>query len=512
MQIVLRIQAVFIGNGTHDAACVQVAQNRTGIGAFFHLAGENFCGVPVGNVLNGAAQILGGVANGGAHGADLPGDGTHDAAEGIRRVVDGIHDGVQRGTGGGKAAVGVVDGRVDGVPVGGIGVIPVGQQGIQSVLGIHEGIVEVVHLNAHVRIAVLNGGKRLPREIAYGAKLGLENLHCVLGVLDEGGRLHLADDAAHFLAAINLSKVFAFVEIPGLGSGNAADVVAHVLIAHVATVFALADDAAAGTGDTADVRYGADGFASGDGLQGNVGKLDLIFLGGGVDPGAVVAAADNAKVISHDATDPVVAGDDAFGMAAVDDTGDGVDAGDAAHVIRAGNRAVKEAVLDFTGIVSGNAAHGAAAPVGDDFSRDREVLNERGSVNIAEKSHIRAVLRDAEAGDGVTVAVKIAAENGNPCKIYACKVNIRQQNHTQVPAVAVQAAVFRKVQKLLLTQNAQGRSFFGGRCLIGVLGFLGQRRYRQAENEKQTQQKRGNSFYQVTHCLLLLPLRIRPAF
>ena len=510
LQIVLRIQTVFIGNGTHDAACVQVAQNRTGIGAFFHLAGENFCGVPVGNVLNGAAQILGGVANGGAHGADLPGNGAHDAAEGIRRVVDGIHDGVQRGTGGGKAAVGVVDGRVDGVPVGGIGVIPVGQQGIQSVLGIHEGIVEVVHLNAHVRIAVLNGGKRLPREIAYGAKLGLENLHCVLGVLDEGGRLHLADDAAHFLAAINLSKVFTFVEIPGLGSGNAADVVAHVLIAHVATVFALADDAAAGTGDTADVRYGADGFASGDGLQGNVGELNLVFLGGGVDPGAVVAAADNAKVISHDATDPVVAGDDAFGMAAVDDTGDGVDAGDAAHVIRAGNRAVKEAVLDFTGIVSGNAAYGAAAPVGDDFSRDREVLNERGSVNIAEKSHIRAVPGDAEAGDGVTVAVKIAAENGNPCKIYAGEVNIRQQNHTQVPAVAVQTAVFRKVQKLLLTQNAQGRSFFGGRCLIGVLGFLGQRRYRQAENEKQTQQKRGNSFYQVTHCLLLLPLR--PAF
>ena len=512
LQIVLRIQAVFIGNGTHDAACVQVAQNRTGIGAFFHLAGENFCGVPVGNVLNGAAQILGGVANGGAHGADLPGNGAHDAAEGIRRVVDGIHDGVQRGTGGGKAAVGVVDGRVDGVPVGGIGVIPVGQQGIQSVLGIHEGIVEVVHLNAHVRIAVLNGGKRLPSEIAYGAKLGLENLHCVLGVLDEGGRLHLADDAAHFLAAINLSKVFTFVEIPGLGSGNAADVVAHVLIAHVAPVLALPDDTAAGTGNAADIRYGADGFASGDGLQGNVGELNLVFLGGGVDPGAVVAAADNAKVISHDATDPVVAGDDAFGMAAVDDTGDGVDAGDAAHVIRAGNCAVKEAVLDFTGIVSGNAAYGAAAPVRDDFSQDREVLNERGSVNIAEKSHVGAVLRDAEAGDGVTVAVKIAAENGNPCKIYAGEVDIRQQNHTQVPAVAVQTAVFRKVQKLLLTQNAQGRSFFGGRCLIGVIGFLGQRRYRQAENEKQTQQKRGNSFYQVTHCLLLLPLRIRPAF
>ena len=413
MQIVLRIQAVFIGNGTHDAACVQVAQNRTGIGAFFHLAGENFCGVPVGNVLNGAAQILGGVANGGAHGADLPGNGAHDAAEGIRRVVDGIHDGVQRGTGGGKAAVGVVDGRVDGVPVGGIGVIPVGQQGIQSVLGIHEGIVEVVHLNAHVRIAVLNGGKRLPREIAYGAKLGLENLHCVLGVLDEGGRLHLADDAAHFLAAINLSKVFAFVEIPGLGSGNAADVVAHVLIAHVATVFALADDAAAGTGNAADVRYGADGFASGDGLQGNVGELNLVFLGGGVDPGAVVAAADNAKVISHDATDPVVAGDDAFGMAAVDDTGDGVDAGDAAHVIRAGNRAVKEAVLDFTGIVSGNAAHGAAASVRRDRSRNGEILDDRRGVNIAKQTHVGAVLRDAEAGDSVAVAVEIAAENGD---------------------------------------------------------------------------------------------------
>ena len=95
--------------------------------------------------------------------------------------------------------------------------------------------------------------------------------------------------------------------------------------------------------------------------------------------------------------------------------------------------------------MSGNAAHGAAAPVGDDFSRDREVLNERGSVNIAEKSHVGAVPGDAEAGDSVAVAVKIAAENGNPCKIYAGEVNIRQQNHTQVPAVAVQTAVFRKL-------------------------------------------------------------------
>lgn len=160
--------------------------------------------------------------------------------------------------------------------------------------------------------------------------------------------------------------------------------------------------------------------------------------------------------------------------------------------------------------MSGNAAHGAAAPVRRDRSRNGEILDDRRGVNIAKQTHVGAVLRDAEAGDSMTVAVKIAAENWNPCKIYAGEVDIRQQNHTQVPAVAVQTAVFRKVQKLLLTQNAQGRSFFGGRCLIGVLGFLGQRRYRQAENEKQTQQKRGNSFYQVTHCLLLLPLR--PAF
>lgn len=55
----------------------------------------------------------------------------------------------------------------------------------------------------------------------------------------------------------------------------------------------------------ADIRYGADGFTSGDGVQRDVGELYLVFLGGGVDPGAVVAAADNAKVISHDAADPV---------------------------------------------------------------------------------------------------------------------------------------------------------------------------------------------------------------
>lgn len=103
----------------------------------------------------------------------------------------------------------------------------------------------------------------------------------------------------------------------------------------------------------------------------------------------------------------MVAGDDAFGMAAVDDTGDGVDAGDAAHVIRAGNRAVKEAVLDFTGIVSGNAAYGAAASVRRDRSRNGEILDDRRGVNIAKQTHVGAVPGDAEAGDSVAVAVKL---------------------------------------------------------------------------------------------------------
>ena len=80
--------------------------------------------------------------------------------------------------------------------------------------------------------------------------------------------------------------------------------------------------------------------------------------------------------------------------------------------------------------MSRNAAHGAAASVRRDRSRNGEILDDRGGVNIAKQTHVGAVPGDAEAGDSVAVAVKIAAENGNPCKIYAGEVDIGHQNHT----------------------------------------------------------------------------------
>ena len=146
-------------------------------------------------------------------------------------------------------------------------------------------------------------------------------------------------------------------------------------------------------------------------------------------PPMVVAAADNAEVIARDAADPVAAGHAAACVAAVENAGNGIDADDTAHIICAGNRPVKEAVQNFAGIVSGNAAYGAAASVGSDFSRNREILNQRGIVNIAEQAHVGAVLGDAETGDGVAATVKTAAENGDPGKIHVCEVDIGHQNH-----------------------------------------------------------------------------------
>ena len=184
----------------------------------------------------------------------------------------------------------------------------------------------------------------LVHQTGHGVQLFFQDLEGVFFVFDLRGRFHLANNAADFLTALNFSVIAAVHDVADLGSGDTAHIVTHAGVANVCLVFAAADDTAAAAGNAADVGDGVDGFGTGQGIQRNVRNLDLILLGCGVDPGFVGAAADHTQILTGNTAHEVVTVEITDGAAVFDDTGNLIEARDAADPVCAGDGAPKTAV------------------------------------------------------------------------------------------------------------------------------------------------------------------------
>ena len=127
-------------------------------------------------------------------------------------------------------------------------------------------------------------------------------------------------------------------------------------------------------------------------------------------------------VFAHNAADEVGTVDAAGGGAVVDGAAAQVGAGDAAHNGRTGGNALEPAVDERTGVAADNAAHGGAAAGGHRTAAHGQVVHHAVRLDVAEEARYRAIVHQAQAADGVAVAVKGTAEGGDTGKVHAGQV------------------------------------------------------------------------------------------
>ena len=208
-----------------------------------------------------------------------------------------------------------------------------------------------------------------------GVQLLLKNLQGVLHINYGGGRLHLSHDAAHLFAAEYIRRICTVRKVAGLGSRDAADVVAHLPVAHGFLIAAGADDSGADSGDTADIRHSVGGLRIADGVQGDVGQLHGVLLGGSIDARPVLALANDAHIFTGNAAHKMLALDCPFRQTVLNGAGNRVSSRDAAHIAASGKASPKSTPGNGSTVVSRNAAHFRPAAAGMNLGLHSQVLH-----------------------------------------------------------------------------------------------------------------------------------------
>ena len=143
--------------------------------------------------------------------------------------------------------------RLDGLAADGNAVLGLLQQVLDGVAGAGHAAFQCVQLVGQVAAGGAGVVAGAVDQRLQGAHLIAEFLQRVFGVFQRAAGLHLADDAAALLAGVDGAVVDAALDVAGLAACNAADIVAHVLVANGAAVHAGADHAAGLACDAADV-------------------------------------------------------------------------------------------------------------------------------------------------------------------------------------------------------------------------------------------------------------------
>ena len=268
-----------------------------------------------------------------------------------------------------------------------------------------------------------------------------------------------------------------------------------MLIAHYAVVHAVANHTRGIAGHAAYVCNVGARLRSGEVLQGQIRQIHVVLLHGGVHVAAIEGSGHRTVVVAHNAAHKVLAVSNAGAGAADDHAGGFVHTGNAAHFGRAGHHTGEPAALNGALVLTGNAAHRAAASAGNHIAGDGQFIDERALLHIAEETHGRSVLRQRNAGNAVAAALEFAPEGGNALKIHAGQVNVLVQDHQLVLAPAVQSAVLRQAHQILCRSNVDG--------LLLRLIFRQSCPRQHGQQHAQAEQRRQNplrSVFQFAHC------------
>ena len=395
-----------------------------------------------------------------------------------------------------EAAADVVLRRLNGIPIRKFQIFQVRDQRSHRVLRIPHIVHHAVHLVDDPCSGTLQIGTGLADGLSQTVQLPHEDLQSIFFKFHHRGGLHLTGDAADLFPSENLAPVLAVQNAAGLGARDTADVVTHAGISHIGMVSAVTDHADAVTGNTADIRDRTGSFGMKHGIQRNIRQFNFVFPGGLIDGRMVFTAADGTRVFSGDAAYKVAAENAAADTAIFNGAGDHVFTSDTADVLLAGHGTGEAAAPENAVVLTGKTADPAAGAFAPDLTFQMQIADHSGFRQIPEEALVRALHGQIQAPDGMAVSFKPSAENGNTGKIHSRQIQVRPEVYHQIPAVAVQTAVFHQFCKTVRICNR--KYFFLGRHLLIRADRKGGRQQHHAG-----QHQRKHSFIHGPHLPLL---------
>ena len=317
--------------------------------------------------------------------------------------------------------------------------------------------------------------------------------------------LHLTDDAAHILAAVDHAVVGAEIHKAVAAARAAADVVAEVRVADRAAVDAGEQAAGGVAGNAAGIRGGVPAFRCADGNKVGEGgggvDAQIVKAERGIDicrihAGGVDARAQRAEVIAGDAAGVAIGGDAAAHRAVGDETALLVAAGNAAYGAVALDDAEEGALLQGAVVAADDAADGLLRAAGRDLPLDLERVDEGAALEREEKTGGGERVRQRQTADGVPAAVEGAAEAGDGLEVHAAQGNVGGQKDRLAARPGVIGAAVRKGAQVLRRVDVDDAVLPGGKRGQGQ---------GKAQHERQGEREQAGRELIRFHRLHLLP-------
>ena len=317
--------------------------------------------------------------------------------------------------------------------------------------------------------------------------------------------LHLTDDAAHILAAVDHAVVGAEIHKAVAAARAAADVVAEVRVADRAAVDAGEQAAGGVAGNAAGIRGGVPAFHCADGNKVGEGgggvDAQIVKTERGIDicrihAGGVDARAQRAEVIAGDAAGVAIGGDAAAHRAVGDQPARLIAADDAAHGALTLHNAEKRAFLDRAVAASGNAADKFLRAARRDLPLDLERVDEGAALEREEKTGGGERVSQRQTADGVPAAVEGAAEAGDGLEVHAAQGDVGGQKDRLAARPGVIGAAVRKGAQVLRRVDVDDAVLPGGKRGQGQ---------GKAQHERQGEREQAGRALIRFHRLHLLP-------
>ena len=317
--------------------------------------------------------------------------------------------------------------------------------------------------------------------------------------------LHLTDDAAHILAAIDHAVVGAEIHKAVAAARAAADVVAEVRVADRAAVDAGEQAAGGVAGNAAGIRGGVPAFHCADGnkVGEGGGRVDaqIVKAERGIDicrihAGGVDARTQRAEVIAGDAAGVAIGGDAAAHRAVGDQPALLVAASNAAHGAVALDDAEEGALLQGAVVAADDAADGLLRAAGRDLPLDLERVDEGAALKREEKTGGGERVSQRQTADGVPAAVEGAAEAGDGLEVHAAQGDVGGQKDRLAARPGVIGAAVRKGAQVLRRVDVDDAVLPGGKRGQGQ---------GKAQHERQGEREQAGRALIRFHRLHLLP-------